>query len=203
MKHLTPEELVDYLEDTLLAARAAHVTSCDRCRQNAETMRALVADASASDVPEPSPLFWDHFSARVREAVAAGPSPEPEGSRGNAAWGWVRRPQFVVEVCLAAAALALVVFVVPWRNASETPSSGGAAPAIAEQIDLISPAPADADADWALVVDMADGVDWDTAAAAGFGVRPGAAEHAVLQLSREEQSELLRLLRAELEQPSS
>src|SRR6185436_8662720 len=36
-----------------------------------DELRAMLAAARDVDVPEPSPLFWDHLSARVSEAVAA------------------------------------------------------------------------------------------------------------------------------------
>ena len=45
---------------------------------------------------------------------------------------------------------------------------------------------------------VTDGIEWDTADAAGLGLRPGAAERAAEQLSREEQLELERLLRVEV-----
>src|SRR5689334_13377184 len=38
------------------------------------------------DVPEPSPLFWDHLSQRVRTAVASEPVPQP---RWAVNWIWL------------------------------------------------------------------------------------------------------------------
>jgi hypothetical protein len=56
----------------------------------------------------------------------------------------------------------------------------------------------DADPEWLLLTSVADGIEWDTANAAGLGVRPGSAERAAEQLSHEEQLELERLLRVEV-----
>jgi hypothetical protein len=66
-----------------------------------------------------------------------------------------------------------------------------------------SAAAPEADPEWALLVTVADDVDWETAEEAGLGVRPGAVERAALQLSDAQQVELARLLRAELARPQS
>jgi hypothetical protein len=55
------------------------------------------------------------------------------------------------------------------------------------------------DESWVLVVDMVGAVDWETAHAAGVVPRPGAVEQALLELTLQEQQELTRLLRAELQ----
>ena len=46
-----------------------HISECDRCRRAFEEARGAVMLARAEQVPEPSPLFWERFSARVHEAV--------------------------------------------------------------------------------------------------------------------------------------
>src|SRR5437870_13181852 len=87
MKHLSAEEFVDAAEGTLAAVRAAHLRTCEACRTQADSLGALLRDTAAIDVPDPSPLFWDHFSARVRERIAG----QPEADR--ASWlsaGWSR-----------------------------------------------------------------------------------------------------------------
>ena len=71
MAHLTSAEFVDLAEGARDAASAPHLAECDRCRRELADVRRMMAAAGASDVPEPSPLFWDHLSARVREGVAA------------------------------------------------------------------------------------------------------------------------------------
>jgi hypothetical protein len=59
----------------------------------------------------------------------------------------------------------------------------------------------DTDEAWALVRTVADDLSWDDAAAEGVGVRPGSAERAMMTLTVDERSELVRLLQAETKQP--
>src|SRR5438128_377674 len=99
MSHLSPSEFVDHAEGTLDAARAGHLDTCDRCQSQASSVGdALRAAAAGDPVPEPSPLFWDHLSARVREAVAAEP-PQRAGFR----FGFARVQPIVVTLALAVA----------------------------------------------------------------------------------------------------
>ena len=74
MSHLSPSEFVDLAEHALEPGRAAHAAACDACRAQAAIVRdALRMTAAVDAVPEPSPLFWEHFSARVREGIDAAP----------------------------------------------------------------------------------------------------------------------------------
>lgn len=68
--HLSPREFVDALEGGLAADRRRHLEACAACRTEVETLRTIVVDLdSDADVPEPSPLFWEHFQSRVDAAV--------------------------------------------------------------------------------------------------------------------------------------
>src|SRR5262249_18925978 len=69
--HLTPDELVDLAEGERPESSAPHLARCAACRAQLAEMRGTWAAAADADVPEPSPLFWDHFSQRVHDAVAA------------------------------------------------------------------------------------------------------------------------------------
>ena len=72
--HLSPEELTDYAEGARDPADAPHLQSCDICRHQVASLRktmSVLVGASSMNVPDPSPLFWDHLSQRVHEAVAA------------------------------------------------------------------------------------------------------------------------------------
>src|SRR5262245_40928386 len=77
MSHLTPEELIDLVEGTEAgdpidrSVLTGHLASCVECRRQFEEARGMLAVAAETPVEEPSPLFWDHLSSRVREAVAA------------------------------------------------------------------------------------------------------------------------------------
>ena len=74
MTHLSESEFVDLAADALDPRRAAHVETCAPCREQRDALRAMLRDVSAVVVPEPSPLFWEHMSARVRDGMAASTS---------------------------------------------------------------------------------------------------------------------------------
>ena len=65
--HLKDDELVDLAEGARPESSAPHLASCEPCRRQVRDLRALMSVAAGVDVPEPSPLYWDHMSARVRE----------------------------------------------------------------------------------------------------------------------------------------
>jgi hypothetical protein len=70
MRHLSPELLIDLAEGTRPESSAGHLAECGECRQQLADLREMMAVAVSAEMPEPSPLFWDHLSARVRTAVA-------------------------------------------------------------------------------------------------------------------------------------
>jgi hypothetical protein len=87
MRHLTSEQLIDLAEGGSAMSSAPHLQSCETCRNRLAELRATLSVAASVDVPEPSPLFWDHFSARVHDAV------EAERAAGTSAlgrWSWLR-----------------------------------------------------------------------------------------------------------------
>jgi len=68
--HLSPQESVNALDGVLPQGRQAHLDSCASCQTELEGLRATMAGVrQVGDVPEPSPLFWTHFEARVQAAV--------------------------------------------------------------------------------------------------------------------------------------
>src|SRR4051812_13249357 len=103
MAHLTSAEFIDLAEGVRDAVSAPHLADCDRCRQQLAEVRGMLTAATASDVPEPSPLFWDHLSARVREAVAA--EPQPRSAAFLNSW-WVRAAAGVTVSAAIAVAVA-------------------------------------------------------------------------------------------------
>ena len=91
MTHLTDVELVDLARRRARAA-AGSVTSttCDTLPRDGGRACARRSRARpTSEMPEPSPLFWEHFSARVHEGVRAEPVDEPSGWFG---WAHGARP---------------------------------------------------------------------------------------------------------------
>lgn len=191
MRHLTPDEFVDLVEGALPGARAAHVETCAACRRQADDVRAALAAAVEDDMPEPSPLFWDRFSARVRRAIDAEPA-------RRSPWGWVWRP--AVGLPLAAALVALIVGAVVWRvvpvptGEPEGTATAVVAPGVVPTDEVALPPD---DESWNLVAMIAATAEWDDTEAAGFSAGPGAADRAVLLLTPEERAELARLLSAE------
>ena len=73
--HLGPDELVDLAERAHPESDAPHLLSCVQCRAKVDELRRAMALAAEVDVPEPSPLFWPHLSARVHDAVSAAEAP--------------------------------------------------------------------------------------------------------------------------------
>ncbi len=90
-RHLSPEEFVDALEGTTSPVSATHLRECESCRAELADMRSVLDDARAVEASEPSPLFWDHFSARVKAATLQ----EPSGAAWLSSFSW--RP--VTSVC--------------------------------------------------------------------------------------------------------
>jgi hypothetical protein len=221
MKHLSREELIDSLEQNLPLAREAHLDACVTCRAERGSLQQVLTRVASVDVPEPSPLFWDHFSARVREQVAQQPQPVPSawpawvtrlfGSEPvpglGAGWnarGW---PRLIV----GAATLLVCVTLgwAGWRDYHGGRVVFGGAPVADRHATLSLPGPdislsdATPDEDWNLVVSMAEDVTVEDADEPALAVRPGAADRVMTDLSSEQRSELARLLTAEMMRPAS
>jgi hypothetical protein len=162
-------------------------------------MRAVLSRAAASDVPEPSPLFWSHLSDNVRQAVA-GQSIERAGR-----FGWLRPGRaWAAAAALATLVLAVGTWLAMPTSPERTPAPGTpgaitpplAAGAHATDADIDDDI--DADEAWALVRTVADDVPWDQTHEAAITARPDAAERIALQLTPAERKELARLLEDEL-----
>jgi hypothetical protein len=106
--HLSPEDFVAALERAPDGPAAAHLESCAACRDALASLRASWHEVAEAEVPEPSPLFWDHFAARVR------------GATGDAvpvrSW-WSGRPLIWMAGSVAAALVLMAGLV--WRAAPE------------------------------------------------------------------------------------
>jgi hypothetical protein len=197
-RHLAPEQFVDLLDGSIVERDVPHLRECDACRaQLASLTTTWQATASAGDVPEPSPLFWDHFSSRVHDAVAAESSAggttvsSTVAARRDA--GWWYSPWRLAAVASALVIVLLAVLATGvGRGRNETVR--GAEPVAVEQTAAAAaPPPIDEDASLALVADLASELDWDTAAELGLAPS-GAAERVVVDLTDDERAELRRLL---------
>jgi len=190
MRHLTADQLVDLAEGVATEPSRPHLQSCDACRVKLAELRAILSAAAEADVPEPSPLFWDHFSARVHGAV------EAEGANGTSRFRhWLSWPG--VPWWAGSLAIVLLAVVIMTRGSvSETPSPRGSVDVVAEPAPDM-PVLAD-DASLSLVADLVTGLDWDAAVDAGLATDLGIADDVVTDLSDDERRELQQLLRMEL-----
>lgn len=187
--HLQPDELVDLAEGTRAESSAPHLAGCAVCRLQLSELKAMLSTAAAVDVPEPSPLFWDHFSARVREAVAA------EGTPRRSFWTWPRVVFPAVAVATAVLAVAVTLNTGGGSTPLPVPAPAPVAPVAA--VDLLSDPQAADDTALTLVAELSSDMDFEAAREAGLAAR-GSAEHAVTHLTGSELRELQRLLQEEL-----
>jgi len=190
--HLSIEDLVDLAEGVRPESSAPHLAVCASCRSQLADLRAMMAAAVDADVPEPSPLFWDQLSRRVREAVEAGEAPRP---------AWNRLPVYSIAgvALLAVTVIAAVKTFAPSARPSSSPVASLTPPSAAaiDQVDRADAADALRDDVWlTFVADLAAGVDADAARDEGLDAMN--AEEAVMQLNDGELRELERLLQAQI-----
>lgn len=160
----------------------------------------LIARLRAEEVPEPSPLFWEHLSQRVHDAVAAEPIPSRRWFSGlTAVWA---------GGAVAAIAVVLIGVSLSVRRPSVDTGSAGSA-AITQSVAADAAAagqslPAiDDDVSFAVMEELASEIDFEEAGAAGLMVSPGAAEDAVTKMSGEDQRALVELLQEEIKNSKS
>jgi len=175
--HLSAEESVAVVEKTLDPIRAAHLDTCESCRRAVASLEAMLREVEAAASPgEPSPLFWDHFSARVRDAVGAAPPAKPLWRR----W-W--------QPAVALAAVGAIAMVLVGREANRAPEAN----APAAQTTDASPA---GDASWEAVVELAADLSVDDVA----GAVPRRLDGVALfdELTPDEQAAVAELLEHEM-----
>ena len=192
MRHLSASEFIDLADGTLARARAAHADRCEVCRaQSAVVREALMLAAASPEVPEPSPFFWDRLSARVRAAIDDTP-PRSAFAGRFAAW----------QPAVAALAVLLVIVSAVFTTrqaASRVSRSPADASSVAQSDHAIDPMPyVEHAAEWAVLTAAASDLQLDDVRDAGMDVPSAAVDRAVTQLTRDELSELGRLLQSEL-----
>jgi hypothetical protein len=199
VKHLSRDQIVDLVDGTADSAVTAHVRECDGCRLEWEQCRSAIEAARLDEVPEPSPLFWDHFSARVSDAVRQEAAASPRT-------GWRR---FGLRFWLPASSMAALV-IAAGLGAAVWQRTSPLAPA--QQVDVptavvdVAPAadlglgePASGgEASWQLLTDVSEDVSVDAGSGTLLPARPGSADQALHQLTDAERRELIRLLNAEM-----
>jgi len=153
-KHLSAPQFVDALDARVAPDVQAHLDACAACAEQLAGLRGTVTRAAEQrDVPEPSPLFWDHFSARVREAVSAEPVPVPF---------WVQwwRPIVALSAMTAVAAFVVWIRVFPPAQTDQPVAITAGAPAT--ETGPVLPATTDNDdMPWNLIVALASDLSHD------------------------------------------
>jgi hypothetical protein len=206
MRHLTSEHLIDLAEGVQPESSAPHLQSCETCRETLQELRATLSATASVRVPEPSPLFWDHFSARVRDAVEAD---RATATSAIGRWSWLS----VSPIRVGTFAVVLLALVIAMRGgrpdvpvpvpegstgavgeSSAEAFSGGALPGGALPVGLMVAE----DPSLSLVADLAADMDWDTASEAGFTTHVGVDNDAVADLTDSERRVLNQLLKGEL-----
>ena len=189
MTHFSETEFIDLLEGTLPAARARHVDECAICRTQIDDLRAALASGIEANVPEPSPLFWDHFAARVQGGLGA----EDAGQSG---WWRTLTSMRALTAAGAIAALLLIAIVSRQTGGDVRPANIGTPGVTADP--LLDPDPAGTDEGWDAVRAAAENAAWDEAHEAGLAAQPGTADRAIGTLTEAERERLLALLAEDL-----
>jgi hypothetical protein len=198
MSHLSRDERLLALDGALDASREIHFAACAACRTEVEALRGVLARVRAVDVPEPSPLFWDHLAARVGDAIAR--EPAPVEARGwwppRLAWAAIA----IVVTAAGAGFLARATRPPPPVVAHATPLVVGGAPSsatgvAAQDVDPAGVDVSEAGESWALLAAVAEETDPDDDA---FAPVAGQAELAISSLTSEERTALAGELSAVL-----
>lgn len=184
MTHLDHLQFVDAL-DAVAPHLEPHLEACAACRGQLEELRASLARVRRDRVPEPSPLFWNHFSARVNAGIDAEAT-----KRASVEEGWM--PHALAWSGVLALVLAVVsILLAPKPSADPQVVAPGQTAAWTEP-DL------EQDEAWAVVRELATGFDYEQAQSAGVVPREGAVDRAALELNDAERAELARIIDAEL-----
>jgi hypothetical protein len=181
MTHLSPQQFADAIEEALAPVHEQHLEACEACRQQVASLRSLSGAVRAVGAAEPSPLFWDHLSERVRAATSAAPIPAEPWWRG------VWNPAMTIGLAIATMAL---VFVVRNEPARPTPAD-----VLASRSGDVAAA-ADDDS-FAFVARVASTLDTEVLHQATQPTADGV-DAALSQLNDEQRAALVRLLRTKM-----
>ena len=182
MTHLADGRIADAVEGALDADGLAHLTACAACTRRVDAARAMLEAVRGVPAADPSPMFWQHFGARVDAAINR-PAP---ARTWLIPWraGWL------------AAAAVILLSAIGFHQFAPAPGAGD--PPVAPRLATSSDAAADDDEAWEVMRSLAGDLDYDDMVAAGMEPRPGSVDGAATELSSEEQAELVRLIQDEL-----
>jgi hypothetical protein len=192
--HLSSQEFVSALEDkdgALAPARQSHLDGCASCQAQVAELRAVIEDAAEdADVPEPSPLFWDHFPARVMTAV------QSEGQPGQRAW-WARLLDVRTLVAVSATGVAIVASVALYMNRPVAPVSVSVDRGDAVESAVVADASTSLDTDeWAFVTSVMGTLEGDDMHEVLTPSRD-AVDTAIESLTNEQRDRFIKLLKSE------
>ena len=196
--HLSAREFVDAIEGGLTAGRQRHLDVCAACQTEVETLRTIVVDLdSDADLPEPSPLFWEHFQSRVNVAVR-----EEAMVPSRAAWWRTLLGTGATRTWLTAGATvaALVMIAAMYLRApvdAGRPVDAGAAAALGETVVPDEAALVLGGAEWEFVSGMLETLQEDDMRRV-LTPSGNAVDAAMGNLSESERKTFLRLLQAEM-----
>ena len=192
--HLSADRLVDIAEGTRAETAEPHLQRCEACRRQVAELRAMMTAAAGVDMPEPSPLFWEHLSERVRRDVAAEAAPRR----------WLDAPWLGASTAWRVAATVATVAIVAvllgrmTREGQNVPPASTAFSAAGDDALAIAGQDAADDASLALVADLAAQMDAEAAVESGLTDHLGGLDELVVTLTAGERGELRRLLKDEL-----
>jgi len=191
MSHLSPDEFVDAAEGVLDARRAAHLETCVACRGQAAQVAGALSAARDAEIPEPSPLYWGHLSARVRDAVAHETIVPAWRAVWSRSFGTHRLVPVASVLALAGAVVVSGLMVregrvaIPIEHAAVVPPS-------------VEAGAADDSEAWQMLTSVAADTPMEEAHAAGMGMPAGAIDRAVQRMTPDELHALEQLLQTEL-----
>jgi len=178
--HLSPDDLAAAADGTLGDEVAGHLDQCAVCRAAISELSSVLTALKSETVHEPSPLFWDHFSARVREATAHVTPPERRV--------WMFGQPVLALGALAAVALVLLVWSSSTRDRAVSPP-----PAMAT---TASETPADAEVAWQAMSEMAAAMTADDVRSATASAPERAS--VLSELTEDERAAFVELLKREI-----
>lgn len=178
--HLSSQEFVNALDGALASAWQAHLDGCASCQTQVAELRALAEEAAhGADVPEPSPLFWDHFQSRVLAAVQVQGRPDPQ------AW-WKDWADARALFALSAIILAVVASVALYVSRPVTPVPATVAASLSLDGD-----------EWEFVTSVMGTLEDDDIHEV-LAPSPHAVDAAIEGLTSAERDRFMELLKAEL-----
>jgi hypothetical protein len=192
--HLRADTLVDIAEGTRAETAEPHLQRCEACRRQIAELRAMMTAATGIDMPEPSPLFWEHLSERVRRDVAAEAAPRRflDAPWLGASTAW-RGAATVATVAIVAVLLGRMS-----REGRNVPPTSTASSAASDDALAIAAQDTSDDASLALVADLAAQMDAEGAVESALTDHLGGLDEMVVTLTAGERGELRRLLKDEL-----